>query len=142
MSKLSKPLAFSVMPRPLPRPALAVATALVGLALTGTPVLALVGDPPLELEMETYVTWGELHTIAGWVAAIALCLVARSGATSSLVAFWQASPRQASPLALACVLLVVLIVTATVALVAFASPILIGSAGSLADAISQSIRSE
>ena len=140
MSKLSKQLAFSVMPRPLPRPVLAVATALVGLALTGTPVLALVGDPPLELE--TYVTWGELHTIAVWVAAIALCLVPTSGATSSLVAFWQTSPRQASPLALACVLLVVLIVTATVALVAFASPILIGSAGSLPCAASQSIRSE
>ena len=80
MSKLSKPLAFSVMPRPLPRPARAV--------------------------------------------------------------FWQASPRQASPLVLACVLLVVLIVTATGALVAFASPILIGSAGSLPDAASRSIRSE
>ena len=140
MSKPSKPSSSVVVPQQPARPALAVAMALVGVALTGTPVLALVGDPPLELE--AYVTWGELHTIAGWVVAIAVCWVATSGAASGLVACWQASPLQASPLALACVFLAVSIVTVVVALAATAFPDLIADLSSSPSASSQPIQSE
>jgi len=117
---------------------LAVATALVGIALTGTPALALGGGA----QLETCPTWGELYTIGGWVVAIAVCLAATSGAASSLVAIWQPSPRQAGLTVLACVFLVVSIVTVVTAWAATASPGLIADPPSSASASSQPIQSE
>ena len=117
MRKPSKPSSPVVVPRQPARPALAAATALAGVALTGTPAFALGGGARLE----TCPTWGELYAIGGWGLAIAACFVATVAAANGLAARWRSSPRQASLTVLACVS----IVTVVVAWAATASPTLI-----------------
>lgn len=116
MSKVSKLLSSIVVPQCPRWFALAVNAALAGVAFW-------------------QMTWGE-------VALFVFCWGAGFAALPSLVGLLQPGPRQADPMMLACALLVVLIVVGTIALVATASPILIGSASSLPGAPSQSVRFE
>ena len=130
MRKPSKPFPPVIVPRQPVRPALAVAMALVGVALTGTPVLALGGGA----ELETCPTWGQLYAIGGWGVVIAVCFAASFAATKGLVVLWQPSLT-----ALTCAFLVACIVTVTVvvAWAATASPTLIAPTPDLPGASAQ-----
>ena len=119
MSKLSKPrpplvLSQCLVPQHLRWLASAVIAALAGVAFW-------------------QLTWSG-------VALFVFCWVAVFAALPGLVGFLQPGPRHVHPIVLACIFLVVLIVTVSVALVAIASPILIGSASSLPAAASHSVR--
>jgi hypothetical protein len=116
MSKLPKPFPSIVVLRCQWWFALAVIAALAGVAFWR-------------------MTWGE-------VALFVLCWGASFAAFPNLVGVLQTCSRQINPMVLACALLVVLIVTVTVALVAIASPILIAPAPNLTGAPSAAVRFE
>ena len=111
---MSKPSSSAVVPRQPARLALAVATALAGLALTGTHTFA----QGLGTAFGTCATSGELCTSLGRVMAASLCWAAAFAATIGLVRLRQSGSRRVNPMVLACLLLGVFVVAGVVAWVA------------------------
>jgi len=107
MTNPSKPFPLSVMPRQLSRPTLAVATALVGVALTGTHTLAQGASASLQ----TCTTAGDFCTTGRLVVIVSLCWSAAFAAIAGLVSLWKPGrrPSPATPRVLACIFLVTFI---------------------------------
>lgn len=114
MSKPSKPSSPVVVPRQASRLALAAATALAGLALTGTHTFA---QGP-GAAFGTCATSGDLCTSLGRVMTASLCWAAAFAATIGLVRLRQSGSRRVNPMVLACLLLVVFVVVGVVTWVA------------------------
>jgi len=138
MNKTSKPFPTSVVPRQLPRLALAAATALAGFALTGTPAFAR--GPAASLG--TCTTSGDICTKWVQVATIVLYLVAAFAAITGLIGFWKLGrrTRQVSPMMPLCAFLAASIALGAGAWMAFASPTLIAPASRIPVAASQTIQ--
>ena len=98
---MSKPSSSLVVPRQSPRLALTVATALVGLALTGTHALA---QGP-GAAFGTCATSGDLCTDLGQAMTAALCWAVACVAFAGWISLRKPGPRQASLTVLGCVLL-------------------------------------
>ena len=111
---MSEPSSSAVVPRQPARLALAVATALVGLALTGTHTFA----QGLGAAFGTCATSGDLCTSLGRVMTASLCCAAAFAATIGLVRLRLSGSRRVYPMVLACLLLVVFVVVGVVAWVA------------------------
>ena len=125
MNKASKPFLSSVMPRQMPRLALAAATALAGVALTGTHALARGSTASLD----TCTTSGDICTAGVQVATAVLYWIAAFAAITGLIGFWKlgSRPRQVSPMMPLCALLATSIALGAGTWMALASPILVGS---------------
>ena len=111
---MSKRSSSAVVPRQPARPALAVATALAGLALTGTHAFA---QGP-GAAFGTCATSGDLCTSLGRVTTAPLCWAAAFAATIGLVRLRQSGSRRVYPMVLACLFLAVFVVAGVVACVA------------------------
>ena len=113
---MSKPSSPAVVPRQPARLALVVATALAGLALTGTHTFVHAQGPGAAFG--TCATSGDLCTDLGRVMTASLCWAAAFAATIGLVRLRQSGSRRVYPMVLACLLLVMFVVVGVVAWVA------------------------
>ena len=133
---MSKPPSSVVVPRQSPRLALAVAMALVGFALTGTHAFAQGAGA----SFGTCATSGDLCTSLGRVMAASLCWAAACVAFAGWISLRKPGPCHINPIMQACVLLAAFAAVGAGALVAVASPILIGSASSVPGDAGQLVR--
>jgi len=138
MTNPSKSFPLSVMPRQLSRPVLAVATALVGVALTGTHTLAQGATASLQ----SCTTWGSICTTGRSMAIVSVCWSAAFAAIAGLVSLRKPGrrPRPASPMVLACIFLVAFIAAGARAWVAIGSNSPNGAVPSITGAFSQQIQ--
>ena len=98
---MSKPFSSLIVPWHSKRLAPAVATALVGLSLTGTHVLAQGAGAAFG----TCATSGDLCASVGQVMTTVLCWAAACVAFAGWISLRKPSPRQITPTVQACVLL-------------------------------------
>jgi len=135
MTNPSKPVLLFVMPRQLPRPVLAVAVALVGVALTGMHTLALGASASLQ----TCTTSGDFCTTGRLVLVVSLCWCAAFAAIAGLVSLRKPGrrPRPANPMVLACIVLAAFIAAGAGTWMAIGANSSTGTVPSITDAFTQ-----